>query len=60
MTQLGAQWLKVRVMMYESAFLGYTRWLTTFWVQIPPKKRQKWPSISRFEHPRTDSRRMTS
>jgi len=25
-----------------------------------PKKRQKWPSISTFERPRTDSRRMTS
>ena len=30
-----------------------------FWVQIP-KNRQKWPSISMFERPRTDSRRMTS
>jgi len=25
-----------------------------------PKNRQKWPSISMFERPRTDSRRMTS
>jgi len=24
------------------------------------KNRQKWPSVSTFEHPRTDSRRMTS
>jgi len=31
-----------------------------FGVQIPPKNRQKWPFISTFECPRTDSRRMTS
>jgi len=25
-----------------------------------PKNRQKWPSISMFKHPRTDSKRLTS